>query len=289
MRRSMPLWAVQGERFIRQNALWEQAQDNDGHTSLSQQTAKAFLENEAQTLEDRYRPSVDPAGSLLTKSDHTDIKRIEQRCLDFENLSFSSTALQEEQERELSPEIEQERQKPRPLATIDFARTIETSKSGPFAHMDAYQRPVQWILTAIRNGAIAHMLVISPFEAQELYSRIHASNTVALHLYTPRCNSGFRSLDRLDFYTVPHQVTAPTVPTRLVVQLNLFAGQLYINDYKDFRYLCGYLGLAAEVASEGWEIAWPGAIRRSGIDVNEESGQVFADANGCPEGRRELF
>ncbi|KAK5686853.1 hypothetical protein LTR17_026786 [Elasticomyces elasticus] len=320
---SMPLWAVQGERFIRQNTLWEQAQDDDGHTSLSQQTAKAFLENEAQTLENRYCPSVDLAGPHFTSSDHADIRQIEQRCLKFQNLSFSSTALQEEQERELSPEIEQERQVQRPasararkhrlhpdrvrfvatsvlptgsqawqpafstlsdttaatyidlaemggdsnrdlLATIDFARTIETSKSGSTAYMDAYQRPVQWILTAIRNGALAHMLVISPFEAQALYSRIHASDSVALHLYAPRCNSAFRSLDRLDFYTVPHQLAALEVPIRLVVQLNLFAGQLYINDYMAFKYLCGYLGLAAEVASEGWEIAADGFILKRG-------------------------
>ncbi|TKA64819.1 hypothetical protein B0A55_11903 [Friedmanniomyces simplex] len=285
--------------------------------------AKAFLEDEAQSLEDRYRPSVDPAGSLFAGSDHADIKRIEQRCLDFENLSFLSTALQEEQERELSPEIEQERQVQRPasaqarkhrlhpdlvrfvatsilppgsqawqpafstlsdttaatyidlaefsgdsnhelLATIDFARTIETGKSGLTAHTDAYQRPVQWVLTAIRDGVIVHMLVVSPFEAQELYSRVHTSDTVALHLYAPRCNSGFRSLDRLDFYTVPHQVAAPMVHPRLVVQLNLFAGQLYINDYEDFEYLCGYLGLAAEVAPEGWEVTADGFILKRG-------------------------
>ncbi|KAK0888516.1 hypothetical protein LTR57_025518, partial [Friedmanniomyces endolithicus] len=121
-----------------------------------------------------------------------------------------------------------------------------------------------WVLTAIRDGAIVHMLVISPFEAQELYSRVHTSDTVALHLYAPRCNSGFRSLDRLDFYTVPRQVTAPMVHPRLVVQLNLFAGQLYINDFEDFEYLCGYLGLAAEVAPEGWEVAADGFILKRG-------------------------
>ncbi|KAK1808922.1 hypothetical protein LTR12_016723 [Friedmanniomyces endolithicus] len=149
------------------------------------------------------------------------------------------------------------------LATVDFARTIETVKSGS-AYTDAYQRPVQWVPTAIRDGAIVHMLVVSPFEAQELYSRVHTSDTVALHLCAPRCKSGFRSLDRSDFYTVPHQIAAPTVHPRLVVQLNLFAGQLYINDYEDFEYLCGYLGLAAELASAGWEVAADGFILKRG-------------------------
>ncbi|KAK1086572.1 hypothetical protein LTR33_001498 [Friedmanniomyces endolithicus] len=125
------------------------------------------------------------------------------------------------------------------LATIDSARTIETSKSGPTAHTDAHQRPVQWVPTAIRDRSIAHMLVISPFEAQELYSRVHTSDTVALHLYAPRCNSDFRSLDRLDFYTFSRQVAASMIHPRLVVQLNLFAGQLYISDYEDFKYWVG--------------------------------------------------
>ena len=125
------------------------------------------------------------------------------------------------------------------LATIDSARTIETSKSGPTAHTDAHQRPVQWVPTAIRDRSIAHMLVISPFEAQELYSRVYTSDTVALHLYAPRCNSDFRSLDRLDFYTFSRQVAASMIHPRLVVQLNLFAGQLYISDYEDFKYWVG--------------------------------------------------
>ena len=83
------------------------------------------------------------------------------------------------------------------------------------------------------------MLVISSFEAQELYSRVHTSDTVALHLYAPRCSSGFRSLDRLDFYTFSRQVAASMIHPRLVVQLNLFAGQLYISDYEDFKYWVG--------------------------------------------------
>ncbi|KAK4543620.1 hypothetical protein LTR36_005265 [Oleoguttula mirabilis] len=328
MHRNMPLWAVQGVRFVRQNALLEQAQDNSGRTSLSQQQANAFLEDEAQSLEDRYRPSSDPAVSLFA-SDDEDVNRIKQRCLQFESLCFKSTTLQEEQERELSPEIEQERQvqKPAPakprthslhadlvnfvatgvilpgsqawqpafatlsdttaarfvnsaelsegsaydlLVTMDFARTIDTGSAtgGLSAQADSYQRPVQWILTAMRNRDVVRMMVISPFEAQELYLRIQASTKVALHLYTPRCNRGFRSLDHLDFFSVPHQPTPPTVHSRLVVQLNLFAGQLYMNNYQDFKDLCAYLGLATETAAEGWEIAADGFI------LSDDQGKV---------------
>ncbi|KAK5126609.1 hypothetical protein LTR85_009543 [Meristemomyces frigidus] len=326
MRRSMPLWADQGVRFVRQDGLWEQAQDSDGHTVLSQQQAKAFLEDEARDLEDRYRPKPNPADSLFA-SDDKDVRRIKQHCLDFENLSFTATTLQEEQERELSPEIEQERQvqKPAPakprkhsvhpdlfrfvdsgtlspqsqawqpafatlsdttaaqfvnfaelsegsdrnmFVTMDFARTIEVASSALSSHTDSYQRPVQWLLTAIRNGNVLSMLVISPFEAQELYSRIKISTKVALHLYTPRCNRGFRSVDRLQFFTVPHQPAPPAIHPRLIVQLNLFAGQLYINDYEDFKHLCAYLGLATDTAAAGWEVAADGFI------LKDDQGEV---------------
>lgn len=83
MHRSVPLWAFQGDRYVRrQHALWEQAQDSSGHTDLSQQQAKAFLEDEAQSLDGRYRPSSGPAVSLFT-SDHEDVNRIKQHCADF--------------------------------------------------------------------------------------------------------------------------------------------------------------------------------------------------------------
>jgi len=328
MRRSMPLWATQGDRFIRQNAIWEQAQNSDGHTFLPQQQAKAFLEDEARSIEDRYRPSAstDSAVSLFT-SDHADVDRIKQTCSEFERLCFTSTTLQEEQERELSPEIEQERQVQKPasaqprthnvhpdlvqfvdtgvlvprslawqpafntlsdttaaqlidfaelsddsghdlLVTVDFAQTIDTNTSGPSSHTDSYQRPIQWILTACHDGDITRMLVISPFEAQELYSSIQDSTKVTLHLYTPRCNRGFRSIDRLDFLTIPHQSAPPTVDRRLAAQLNLFSGQLYINSYRDFKYLCAYLGLATETAAEGWEVAADGFI------LKDDQGEV---------------
>ncbi len=316
MRRSMPLWAAQGVRFDRQDRLWKQAQ-NQGRTILSPQQAAAFLEDEAQSLENRYRPSTGLTTSLFAWAEG-DVERIEQRCREFESLSFNSTTLQEEQERELSPEIEQERQVQRLasaqaqlhhvhpdlmhfvatgvlrlgsqawqpafatlsdttagsmidlaemsegskhdlLVTMDFARTVKSSGHSP--HADSYQRPVQRILTAVCDGAVISMLVISPFEADKLYSRIQTSKKVSMHLYNPRCNSGFRSLDRLDFFTILHQTPA-TLHPRLIAQLNLFSGQLYITNYEDFKYLCAYLGLATETAPEGWEIAADGFILR---------------------------
>ena len=115
------------------------------------------------------------------------------------------------------------------------------------------------------------MLILSPFEAQALYPSVQKSKKVVLHLYTPRCNSGFRSLDRLDFFTVPHQTIALAIHPRLAAQLNLFSGQLYINNYNDFRYLCRYLGLATETAAKGWEVAADGFI------LKDDQGKIGGD------------
>lgn len=326
MRRNMPLWAVQGDRFVRHNDLWDQFRDETGRTSLSQSRAESFLEDEAQSIENRYRAKSTDTTAPLHEFESDDCNRIKRRCLDFENLHFNSATLQEEQERELSPEIEQERQiqkpaqaKPLPhslhpdilqfvatgvlpahsracqpafatlsgtsagrfidvtqlsndsehdiLVTMDFAKTISANGSRLPSQNDCYQRSVQWILTAKSSGTVTKMIVVNPFEAQALFSCIGSSSKVALHLYTPRYNEGFRSSDRLGFFIFPHQPT-PAIDPRLVVQLNLFSGQLYINDYQDFKYMCGYLGLATEIAKGNWEIAADGFI------LKDEQGKV---------------
>ncbi|KAK1819431.1 hypothetical protein LTR12_006132 [Friedmanniomyces endolithicus] len=146
MRRSIPLWAAQGVRF------------------------DPFLEDEAQSLESRYRPSTSLTTSLFAWAEG-DVKRIEQRCREFESLNFNSTTLQEEQERTMIDLAEMSKgSKHNLLVTVDFARTVKSS--GHSSYADSYQRPVQRILTAIRDGAVISMLVISPFEADKLYSRI---------------------------------------------------------------------------------------------------------------------
>ncbi|KAK0265250.1 hypothetical protein LTS00_018004 [Friedmanniomyces endolithicus] len=105
----MSLWAAQGIRVDRQNRLWKLAQIQGRTTVLPHQTAK-FLEDEARSLEDRYRPSTSLTATSLFAWAEGDVKRIEQHCHEFESLGFSSTTLQVEQERELSPDIEQGRQ-----------------------------------------------------------------------------------------------------------------------------------------------------------------------------------
>jgi hypothetical protein len=152
------------------------------------------------------------------------------------------------------------------LVTTDFSRTIQIH--GKSYISDVYQRPVQWILTSTggggqRDNAVKHMVIISPYEAQELQSKVRQSKAVTLHLYAPRPNLGFRALDGLDLFTVPG-LGRRIIPSRFVILLNIFAGQLYLGSFPEYVEICAVLGLASEKAKEGCVVAADGFIIRDG-------------------------
>ena len=315
IRWSMPLWEVQGKRFARQRDIRNGT--NGGEPCTLKAQAEALLEDEAQSIEERYRPRrADATPHHLASSDEY-LGRIAERCREFEDLQFHSSSLSEEQERELAPEIEEERQVQRAtpaepaghhlhadvirfisdgvlvaesvgyvpafhalldtsaaisfnasqltagghlLASADFVRTVKKDRVSFLS--DGYQRSVQWILTSDTKSSdtVACMMIISPHEAQELMTRVRRSTKVTLHLYKPRLNLGYRSFDCLDFFSIPMQRTSPHVPRSLAIQLNLFAGQLYLSSFDDYRKVCNFLGLAAEEAPAGWIVAPDGFI-----------------------------
>lgn len=325
LRRSMPLWTVQGERFYRQNKLWQEACKNEC-TSLSKEHAEKFQEKEAQSLDDRFRPRQGQSQApFLTNTSDPDLRRIAERCKQFDGLQFNGSTLQEEQERELSPEIEQERQvqkvpaaQPvlhalhedverfamegvlisdstaympafealkdssaasdfsvwqlagrgtcRLLVTADFAKTVVSSTRSSYLS-DAFQMPVQWLLTSRAKGSatINCIIIISPYEANQLYKTMQSSTAATLHVFKPRCNSGYAPLDKLDFHTVTAQVGPFIVSRGLAMRLALFSGQLYISSFKDYTRICQFLGLSTqavtqEMAEQGWKVAADGFI-----------------------------
>lgn len=329
LRRSMPLWATQGRRFENQKLLWAAARSKNG-LNLSKVQASSFLEEEAQTLKHRYHPHAASKMPYLSNQDgnNENVSRIIDRCVEFESLNFNSASLQEEQERELSPEIEQERQVERPepakpethhihrdvkifvrtgelvahsqaflpafealryssaaahldvsqfphdlLVTADFARTVKTT--GRSYVSDAYQRPVQWILTSAGDrppNTVKHMVISSPFEAQELLALINECRRVTLHIYTPRPSLVYRPLDALDLFTVGKPFDPRSVPRQLVVQLNLFAGQLYLSSFEEYTELCDFLGLAWRAPEQGV------LVRADGFIVPDHEKRGFRDS-----------
>ena len=331
-RRCMPLWAVQGERYLKQKQIWDDILA-DGVNKITSSHARKFLEPEAQTLEDRYRPK--HSQTVMAEMERSTVPRmneIRERCSQFDGLQYNASALQEEQERELSPEIEQERQvqrlaKARPsshslhadvvgfvqsgqlksastaympafqafrgtpasagfplyqldgdkhlLATADFARTIESACSSTSAS-DSYQRSVQWILaTHDRTTTTSpYLMVISPFEAEALMPQLRQSTKVSLHLYKARCNKEHPTFDKLDFFSIPANANTQHIPRSLLLRLDLFAGQLYLNTYEDYLEICAFLGLATDVPKDNEIIAADGFILRDGNGVKRGKSPV---------------
>ncbi|KAF8123207.1 hypothetical protein EV363DRAFT_1357363, partial [Boletus edulis] len=77
------------------------------------------------------------------------------------------------------------------LATEDFCRTIVTSKGSASSKVDEFLRPVQWILSS--QTAVRQILIIlSPYEVNQLLPDIRNSKHVHLHLYTPRMTKSMK-------------------------------------------------------------------------------------------------
>ncbi|KAK3350293.1 hypothetical protein B0T25DRAFT_459024, partial [Lasiosphaeria hispida] len=66
----------------------------------------------------------------------------------------------------------------------------------------------------------------------------------------------FSSMEHLKTYTIFAVVADWEAPRDLVMQLNLFAGQLYLRSYGEYKRLCRYLGLAYTENEDG-EMAVP--------------------------------
>ena len=131
------------------------------------------------------------------------------------------------------------------FVTRDFAITIESHSNTSYT-FDDYMRPVHWILST----AHGFLVILSPFEVNELLPKIRTSTKVFLHIYTPRITEAMKSSEDFDFFTLPSPGSQTAQPPRTLVserkavnQLNLFAGQLYLRNYQTYLDLCEFLGV----------------------------------------------
>ncbi|PSN58809.1 hypothetical protein BS50DRAFT_682614 [Corynespora cassiicola Philippines] len=310
--KSMPLWAIQGRRFEEHKNLLHGA-----CTPVKQ--AEKFLEAEAWEIEDRYKPHAEHCAQFEgwgTSNDN--IARIISRCQALGVGGLGPAGLQEEQERELSPEIEEEKQVERPakmdaarhrihphletlistgklstsdafkpafqalsttsaaklfelaqfpsdmLVTTDFMRTVKTPSGSPAGSYisDPYQRPVQWVLSILgsSSASIQKLVILSPYEVNHLLADIKHSATITLHIFSPRFNASFSSLDRLDLYNSGRNFAPGSIAQSVTMQLNLFAGSLYLQSMEEYSALCDALGLLRNQATDGQRVFPDGFI-----------------------------
>ncbi|KAI4260741.1 MAG: hypothetical protein LQ352_000133 [Teloschistes flavicans] len=317
MKKCVPLWATQGIRYQRRHMAWSRFLGGEGKRAAPE-IAKSLLEAEAQTLQDRYGFEGPPEEKVLFHNveeesllkRETQLDAIRAKCREFELASFSDATLQEEQERELSPENEQERQVELPpklipyvhsvhrdvkrfvhqgfldrdsnafqpafellrntsaseclevemwpvhlLVTADFARTVHASEN---QHLDSFLRPVHWVAIG-KNHNTVECVVLSPYEAHELLPSIRQHKKATLHVYSPRVSMSVRTLEDLSFCAIPGVPQSPPHPL-FIMQLNLFAGQLYLKSYEEYLSVCRFLGLCFRPPYEQIQVACDGFV-----------------------------
>jgi len=140
---------------------------------------------------------------------------------------------------------------PNLLATKDFSTTIH----GSYHSLGDYLRPVNWILSS-REQDRTVLVCLSPYEVNELLPVIRRSKSVHLHLYSPKVTQAMESLEDLQYFCIPPLPSSWVRPsTQLVSQLNLWAGQLYLPDYRTYLELCRFLGLSTKERQSGEKIS----------------------------------
>lgn len=123
--------------------------------------------------------------------------------------------------------------------TVDFAWTSEHSAEDK---IDDYLRPVNFILAA-PNLHPPIFLILSPFEVNFFLEDIRQSHHVRLHLYAPRTTRSMESLEAMTFYNIGSIPFSVELDSALARDLQIFAGQLYIETYKKYREFCEHLAV----------------------------------------------
>ncbi|KAK3346459.1 hypothetical protein B0T25DRAFT_484377 [Lasiosphaeria hispida] len=143
------------------------------------------------------------------------------------------------------------------LVTEDFAHTVDASyRTKSLFKTDQYQQPVQWVVTRFReqsggHSAVESMVIFSPWEVGQLLGEFGTCRGVVLHLFAPRTSLSYPALDDLRLYSVPQLPVTWDIPPRRALQLNLFAGSLYLSDHNDYLVLCEFLGLSLKPGGDG--------------------------------------
>ncbi|KAB2100064.1 hypothetical protein AG0111_0g11729 [Alternaria gaisen] len=261
MRRNIPLWAAQGHRYEDHKGYL-----NGAETTTQQRFKKSKRESSPEIEEEREVQR--PAPMEAEKHElHPDLVRLVDAGIFSARSDAFIPAFQALKSTSAAKHFDLERFPKDLLMTADFERTVKHPQ-GVMSDLyvsDSYLRPVQWILsiaTGYEPSADWCLVILSPFEAEQLVAKVRKSKLVTLHLYSPRPNQSYGPLDTLDLYCVGREFSADSLSLlrSQIVQLNLFAGQLYFQSHAEYVELCRYLGLAWKTPSEGQRLQVDGFI-----------------------------
>jgi hypothetical protein len=146
--------------------------------------------------------------------------------------------------------------------TRDFYSTIILDSTPIPGTMDHFLRPVEWIIRSVVPD-FPFIVVLSPYEVNQLLPQIRSSKAVRLHVFAPRVNLAITTLEDLNRFMLPEDPSRSPLPRSVALQLNLFAGSLYLRDYAMYKDLCTTLRLQIEDVPR--HLAKPGIIELSGF------------------------
>jgi hypothetical protein len=127
------------------------------------------------------------------------------------------------------------------LVTQDFINSIILANV--HENVDEFLRPPAWVVSLGRNPEQVRLLLISPYEANELIHKFRAGQVNSiLHLYTPRLLAGQKDIliDKEGLNLPPIPVS---IPRQVLAPLSLFAGTLYFQDAEEETAFANFLGI----------------------------------------------
>lgn len=123
------------------------------------------------------------------------------------------------------------------VATRDF---LDTVKSATSVDLDDFLRPVHWLLKLKR---VHQLILLCPHEVHAYMPFLRRSANATLITYSARITRETASFDNLDVYTVPTRKDPVNVDPNILTCLRVFAGQLYFNNFDEYKRFCVMLGL----------------------------------------------
>ncbi|KAH7009622.1 hypothetical protein EDB80DRAFT_838411 [Ilyonectria destructans] len=279
----MSLHAAQGFDFCRRtNALWKYS-DFSTNTEDRLQLLNAIQQREDQTLEQLYGPRQSMPTSGATAQLEFECLKVFAANLSQQNVDPSgndSSAFQEvEQEREVEFEIEQLREKQKPVnylaltfpgldsAITRFVNTGQLQQGDNFIQgfdflgrtkigrkfgvtrspsrlfvsrqFSRSIRPVEWVLWSAETETA---LIVIPEEAELLIPifRGASKSCVSLLTYSAAVTKSMWLFNTLNYFTMPVREKGPTFPQRLSIEIGVLAGRLYF-DFTEYTPLVVWL------------------------------------------------
>jgi len=319
-----PRWAVQGVDYERRNQAWRTYPETTG-AAEDQCMGCAWRQPDAKSLEEMYGPK--PEGQV-DKSSTELPPAIYERCEELDIIGIDETKLDEEQQREVTAELEIQRQRELPLeataehhelaqdvkdfvkygfyrpestaflplhtviedsipgfcvhtkawsaglvATRDFARTVRIQDHS--LHSASYLRPANWIVSGGTRGQCVNapfvLVALSQYEVNELLPDLRQHGKLRLHMYSPRLTQEMRIFDDLAYHCVPplpispHSPSSALIPVDMqqILELNVFAGQLYFSTYDAYLRFCDFFAVMTNETDKSVDCEIDGWVKQS--------------------------